>query len=154
MKKILAAAVLVAVSVPVSAASPLPNNFNVSVVLSSQCEVTNVSAPTVDFGTYTAFAGPSTAAPTASLTFRCTRGLAPAVTFDTVNGLANGDGVIAGLNYTLSVGGATVGPGTDALPGVAGTADTRSYTVTGGMVAGQAGGTGAASHVRQLILTY
>src|SRR5688500_6858078 len=151
MKKILAAAVFAAIAMPASAASPVPNNFTVQVSLSSQCEATNDGVGVVDFGTYTAFVGPSVAAPTAALTFRCTRGFAPTgVAFDT----GSGDGVIAGLNYSLSVAAPVVGAGTAATVGVAGTADTRSYTVTGTMPATQAGGVGAATQVRQPILTY
>ena len=153
MKKILAAAVIAAFAAPAFAASPVPNNFTVAVNLSAQCEATNDSTQTVDFGTYTAFAGPSTAAPTASLTFRCTRGFAPTtVAFDT----GSGAGVISGLQYTLSVGAAVVTPGSaPVVGGAAGTADTRAYTVTGSMAANQAGaGSGAATQIRQLILTY
>ena len=158
MKKILAAAVLAAVVPAVHAASPAPNNFTVQVNLSSQCEATNDGTQTVDFGTYTAF-GAAANAPAVGLTFRCTRGFAPvSVAFDTVdaNSTAAGVGVLAGLQYTLTAAAAVVSAGTAASSATIGTGDTRTYNVSGTMPALQAGtgAGGAASHTRQLILTY
>jgi hypothetical protein len=157
MKKILATAILAALFIPAAHAVNVTNNFTVAVNLSSQCRASNNNTQTIDFGTYTAFVGPSVAAPTAALTFDCTRGFAPtSVAFDTTNGLATGEGVLAGLQYGLSAAAAVVTNGNAATTASIGTADSRSYTVTGSMAAGQAGtgAGGAASHIRQLIVTY
>jgi hypothetical protein len=171
MKKILALAVaalaLLVAFIPAARAAVVSSDFNVSVTLTAVCTATNSNTQTVNFGTYTAFGSASTPAPTAGLTFNCTRGLAaPTVAFDTTNGTAIGGGVLAGLNYDLNVGAPVIAAGTPATsaPGGTGTADAYTYTVTGSMAAGQAGDCGGgtatactpatASHVRQLIVTY
>lgn len=166
MKKLLALTVAVVTSlaavVPVAQAATVNSTFTVAVSLLAQCQATNSGTTTVDFGTYTAITGgASTPAPTAALTFNCTRGLnAPTVAFDTSNGTALGGGVLVGLNYGLSVGPATIAAGlpATAVAGVVGSADGYTYTVTGSMAASQAGtcttGTCAGSHVRTLIVTY
>jgi hypothetical protein len=143
------------------AASPVPNNFDVTVNLNSQCEATNDGSQTVDFGDYDAFqvaAKPQTTS--ALLNFKCTRGFfgIPTVTFDTVNGTAAGVGVLVGLRYTLTSTPGLVAGGAPETGTLDGTADTRTYTITGSIDGGQAGACGAAScvgtHTRQLILTY
>src|ERR1051325_2671796 len=93
-----------------------------------------------------------------TLTFDCTRGLAPvSVAFDTVNGTAAGVGVLAGLQYSLSTSAATTVAGIAASTTTSGTADAVSYSVSGSMPANQAGTCGtatcAASHTRTLIVT-
>lgn len=141
MKKLLltslAAAALSLVSLSASAAIAT-GNFTVSVQLAAKCEVT-VDNPTVDFGTYTSFqTGAATGTATGPITLRCTRGLAaPALTFDAPGASV---GLIAGLNYTLSSGGAVSVNGA-AATGTAGSgsATTHSYTLSGNMPAGQAG---------------
>jgi len=143
MKKFLLSAVattfLVAALIPAAqAANPVTSQFEVSVLLAAQCIANNSGSQTVDFGTYTAFGAVKTAS--AVLTFNCTRGLAtPTFSFDTANGLANGDGVVAGLNYSLS----TVTTTTLGNPATAGTtngsAAVRTVTISGTMPSGQAG---------------
>ena len=154
----LAAVALVAPAA--QAASTVNNNFTVSVTLSSRCVATNSGAATLDFGTYTAFqAAAQTPAAPVTLTFDCTRGLAPvSVAFDTVNGTAAGVGVLAGLQYSLTASSATTVAGIAASTTSIGTADAVSYSVSGSMPANQAGTCGtascAASHTRTLIVTY
>jgi uncharacterized protein YaiE (UPF0345 family) len=159
--RLLAAALAVASFATVAqAASTVNNNFTVSVNLSSRCIATNSGTQTLDFGTYTAFQGSAqTPAAPVSLTFDCTRGLAPvSVAFDTVNGTAAGVGVLVGLQYALSTSAATTVAGTAASTATIGTADAVSYSVNGSMPANQAGTCGlatcAGSHTRTLIVTY
>lgn len=165
MKKILnsmlAAMTLAAMHTPVYAATT-DNDFTVSVALTSQCQASNSGSQTIDFGTYTAFQASAVTPAGVGLTFNCTRGFAPtSVTFDATNGAASGEGVLNGLNYSLSTGAATTTNGTaaTATAGGIGTADAVSYTVTGTMAAGQAGTCttatcAAASHTRTLIVTF
>jgi spore coat protein U-like protein len=159
MNKALVAAVttaLVALA-PTAHAVAVSNSFNVSVNLSSQCRALNSGTLTVDFGTYTAFQAGAATGSNVNIDFECTRGFAPvSVAFDTVNGLATGEGVLAGLQYTLSSAAAVVTGGTAATTATIGTGDNRRYVVSGTMPAGQAGTApgGAATHVRQLIVTY
>ena len=157
--RLLAGALALATAIPASAGT-VSNGFNVSVNLASRCIATNVSAPTLDFGSYTAFqASAATPATPVTLTFDCTRGLAPvSVAFDTTNGTAAGVGVLVGLQYSLSASAASVINGTAASTTSIGTADAVSYSVTGSMPALQAGSCGAATcagtHLRTLIVTY
>jgi hypothetical protein len=156
--RLLAAALAFASIASVEAASTVNNDFTVKVSLSSRCIAKNSGATTADFGTYTAF-GAAATTNTVTLNFDCTRGLVPAsVAFDTVNGTAAGEGVLAGLQYTLATSAAATVAGTAATPTTLGTADAVSYGVTGTMVAGQAGACGtatcAAQHTRTLIVTY
>lgn len=166
MKKILGlvlAAVTMAFSlIPAQATTLSPAAFNVKVNLTAICTV--VTPPgDVNFGVYTAFTGAATPAPTTTVDIQCTRGLtAPTYSFDA--GLGGNDGVIAGLNYTLAAAstGSTAGTSASVGPVVAGTAATRTITITGGMAASQAGecaGTAAAcagvqSQARTLTITY
>ena len=158
--RLLAAALAVASLTPVAQAATVNNSFTVSVTLASRCVATNSGAGTLDFGTYTAFQGSaqSPAAPV-TLTFDCTRGLAPvSVAFDVVNGSAAGVGVLAGLQYSLTTSAAVTVAGIAASTATIGTADAVSYSVGGTMPANQAGTCGtatcAASHTRTLIVTY
>ena len=154
MKKLaLTAALALAglVAAPAHAATT-DNNFNVTVNLTSACLV-NTAATALNFGAYTAFGSAATPAPTTSITFKCTRGLTiSGVAFDT----GSGAGVVAGLNYGMSVGTVATAAGTAATASVTGTADVLTYVVTGSMVAGQAGAGagGAASSARILTITY
>jgi len=157
---VLASSALLAATIPTSIAATDNNDFNVSVTLSSQCKATNSGTTTVDFGTYTAFqAGAATGTPV-NLTFDCTRGFSPSsVAFDTVNGTAAGVGVLQGLQYTLTAGAPSSVAGTAASTISIGTADAKTYNVTGTMPADQAGDCatatcGPTSHVRTLIVTF
>jgi hypothetical protein len=156
---LIAAALALATAIPASAGT-VSNGFNVSVNLASKCVATNVSAPTLDFGTYTAFQG-SAAVPATpvTMTFDCTRGLAPvSVAFDTTNGTAAGVGVLVGLQYSLTPTALATVAGTAASTATIGTADAVSYSITGSMPSNQAGTCGTAtcagSHLRTLIVTY
>jgi opacity protein-like surface antigen len=166
MKRFLIAAVaaasMAAALIPAAHATDVTSSFDVKVALTAICTAANSGTQVLDFGTYTAFGSATNSAPTVDLTFTCTRGLTPPTfSFDAAKGGANG--VLAGLNYTLgAANGANQTTGTAATPGVAGTADVRKVTVTGGMVAGQpgtcaataAGCSGAVTDTRVLTITY
>ncbi len=131
-------------------------NFSVDVTLTTQCRVTG-AAPTLAFA-YTAF-GSAVNATAVTVGFECTRNLAaPTVAF---NGAGGAAGVVAGLQYALTVTPTTPGAGTAPTATVLGTAATYGYSIGGSMPAGQAGtsdGTNAAtvtaSDARMLIITY
>lgn len=160
----LAAVALLVNVLPGARAATVNSNFDVSVSLVAICTATNSGATTLGFGSYTAFQG-SDATGSVSLTFSCTRGLtAPTFSFDTTNGSADGYGVLAGLNYSLSAtnGATTAGAAATAVSGGLGSADARTVTVNGTMVSGQAGTcantasgcSAATSHTRTLTVTY
>jgi len=148
-----------AISMPVTQAQTVSNAFEVTVTLVSQCKAISSGTQTLGFGTYTAFQVAPLTASGVSLVFECTRGFTPSsVAFDVVNGTALGGGVLAGLNYDLEFAAAAVAGGTAATSAVGdiGTADTRTYAITGSIAAAQAGTDAAAlaSHARTLIITY
>lgn len=154
-----ASAVLLAAFVPAQA-TDVARTFDVKVALAAICTV-SAAVPVLDFGTYTAFAATHTAAPTANLTLTCTRGLtAPTFGFDAA--LGGADGVIAGLNYSLTAANGAVVGGTVATPGVVGTADVRTVTISGSMAGNQpgacantaAGCSAAITQTRTLTVTY
>lgn len=162
VRAIAVAAAFAAVGSTASAQSMLSNaNVTVSVTLTSQCKWTT-SAPAglaVAFGTYTAFRNtPLTPATPATFSVTCTRnfGTSPTVTWDTTNGTNTGIGVLAGLQYSLSVTGGAPTPGTAADTTTIGTGDVIVYTLSGSMPADQAGTAtaGLASHVRQLTMSF
>jgi len=147
MKTLLRSTLVVAAlaSVPVALAQTASQDFDVSVTLTSLCRVVASQTPVIAFGTYTAF---QTTANTNStgIDFECTRNLAiSSFTIDTVTSPFYG--VIAGLNYELTVAAAAVTAGdaaTAMLNGI-GTADILTYTVNGTMPANQVGDATAAA---------
>lgn len=127
-------------------------NFNVTASLVTRCVSNNASPTDLDFGAYTAFSGAATPAPTTSISFRCTRGLAATPSAS----LGNTTGSIAGLAYTLSVGTGTLTAAQSGAAGTSGTYDVYTYTVTGGMAANQAGDASASAvaQVQTLTISY
>lgn len=146
------------VALPLTQAADITNSFDVTVTLSAQCRAKDNGTKTLAFGTYTAFQGSALNATGINIEFECTRGLVPtAVAFDTTNGTAIGGGVLAGLNYDMNFAAAVVTAGTASSSAAndIGTADLRSYAISGSMPAGQAGELLLpASHTRQLIVSY
>lgn len=115
-------------------AAPVGGTVNqgvdVKVTLAASCVANNgTTNPLLDFGTYTAFTGASNATPTASVLFKCSRGLAPTAAFT-----GGPTYSLAGLSYTLSVTGSTP-------TAASGTTDydAWSFAVQGTMASGQAG---------------
>ena len=142
------------------------NGFTVDVTLTSKCLATTTTAPSLAFA-YESFQT-TAASPTApiSLTFKCTRGIAePTLSFDTSSGTstaglttgATGEGVAAGLRYTLAVGANSTAAtaGTAATNTTIGSEKVLTYSVTGSIEPLQAGSTVAsAQQIRSLIVTY
>jgi spore coat protein U-like protein len=167
MKNILKLAVAgltsLVVAIPSVQAATVAGNFNVTVTLTSLCTVAAIGD--LAFGTYTAFQGTVLTATPVTATLTCTRGLTGVTAnFDTgtnasdagagVN--ASGAGVVAGLYYTVVATAGAVTAGTAATTGSIGTADSRSYTISGNMPSRQAGtaSTGVQTQVRTLTITY
>ena len=139
MKKFLfsaiAATTFLAAVVPVAQAAAENGAFDVTVKLVAKCKFESAGA--LNFNDYTAL---ETAAQTrtAAIVFKCTRGLTtPSFAFDSAGGGA--DGVIAGLNYSLTMATPVIAAGDTAAPGTPGTPDTRTVTITGAMTGEQAG---------------
>lgn len=169
MKKIVLIAALGLMGVGSAMSQTVAGAFNATVTLTSQCQVTTVGTPALAFGTYTAFSAAAVAATGFTLAFRCTRGLvlAPTVAFDIVGGTssatgatATGEGVIAGLRYTMAVGAATAivagNAPVVATLGDIGTPATRQYAISGSMPALQAGtaSVGVQTQARSLIVSF
>jgi spore coat protein U-like protein len=143
MNKRLATATAIAFAslfaIPAAQAASTSGGFNVTVNLTSKCEVTSVGD--VAF-TYTSFQAAPAAGVGGAVSIRCTDTLPYTMALDAAGG------TVAGLSYTLSLS-ANSGTGT----GVA-----QAYTVNGSMVAGQGGtcalGSCAGSDARTLTVTY
>lgn len=155
------------------AANTAGHAFDAQVTLTAKCRVATGTGTILDFGTYQAFQTMAAAATALNITFECTRGATaiPSVAFDTgtnasnatsapdpITGLVSvtGAGVVAGLQYTLSV-----TPPTAAVVGTAasttsiGTPTKFTFQVNGDMPAGQAGdSTAATTQARTLTITY
>lgn len=124
MKKLIVSAAVAASlagMVPAAQAATATSPFNVTVALTSACQITSVSD--VAF-TYTSFQPGAAIATPAVIDLRCTNTLPYTLSLDAAAG------TVIGLNYTL------------ALPSAAGTGTGVSdvtHTITGGMVSGQSG---------------
>lgn len=126
-------------AIPAAQAATATGNFNVTVNLTSKCEV--VSSANVDF-TYTSFQAGAATATGGGVSVRCTNSLPYTMALDAAAG------TVAGLNYTLSLSAA----------GGTGTGAAQAYTVNGSMIAGQGGtcalGSCAGTDARVLTVTY
>jgi hypothetical protein len=160
--RVVAVAALATLLAPASFAQVSTSNVTVSVNLTSKCRWQGGTDPTVaiNFGTYTAFGAASTPAPeSGDLVIECTRGFGAAPTFSWDAGAgkaANGDGVVAGLTYSLSLTAPATLPGSPAAPGTAAVAKTVTFKVQGTMPAGQPGDVGdtSTSQGRTLTVTF
>lgn len=127
-------------AIPAANAATATGNFNVTVNLTSKCEVT--SAPTDVAFTYTSFQAAAATATGGAFTVRCTNTLPYTMSLDAAAG------TVSGLNYTLSLSSAS-GTGNGAG---------QNYSVNGSMVSGQAGtcalGSCAGTDARVLTVTY
>jgi hypothetical protein len=129
-------------------------NFNVTATLTSKCQAKSLSGP-VAFGAYTAFGSATNTAPTATIVFECSRGLAPSGA-----ALDNASGTLQGVHFTLALDSSTAGTlstaGAAATASTGATADERTYVVTGTMASGQPGDVNDAttSVQRTLTVTY
>lgn len=122
------------------AAGTATAGFNVTVNLTSKCEV--VSAPTDVAFTYTSFQAAAATATGGAYSVRCTNTLPYTMSLDAASG------TVTGLNYTLSLSAAS-GTGTGAA---------QAFSVNGSMVSGQAGtcalGSCSGTDARVLTITY
>jgi hypothetical protein len=153
-------------------AATVGQTFNVSTTFTPTCITNNASPADLNFGAYSAFGSAANAAPTTTISFKCSRAFAiVSVVFDTGTNLVSSaagltptaGGVIAGLRYTLATSAVSKSvTGAAATAAVAGTADEFQYVITGTMAAGQAGCTGsgntgdlcAATQTRTLTVSY
>lgn len=156
-------AALFALAGAASAQVTASKGISVTATLTSQCRVASASsgAVTLPFGTYVAFSASAVNATQQTVNFECTRGLSgtPSFAWDTSAGSANGDGVLAGLRYSLTAATGTATAGTApalATPGDIGTPSSRPITIDGSMPAGQAGtdASGQQSATRTLTVTF
>ena len=117
-----------------------PQNFNVTVNLTSSCSLT--AAPTDVAFTYTSFQGAAAVATPSSFKVKCTNLRPYTMALDA------GAGTVIGLAYTIAL---TAAGGT-------GSGIDQTYGITGNMAAGQSGNCAAAScagtDVRTLTITY
>ena len=170
MNKLLMSAAMAAMFgavVPAAQAATVSQPFNVTVTLTSVCTMAAIGD--LAFGTYTAFGAAVAATPTNAV-LTCTRGLTGvSAAFDigvdrtssAIQTSPTGEGVVAGLNYTMTATRSAVAPGlvaTAGAPGSIGTADQWTYAISGNMPANQAGTCATAScpatQVRTLTVTY
>jgi hypothetical protein len=149
IRAVSAAAVALAFASGASAQSTV--SVAVKVSLTGKCEwkTTSPTGVTLDFGTYTAFGSAATAS-ASPFTVHCTRGFAaPTASWDATGG------TVAGLAYTVAGNSGTKTGGTAASGGAGATADDYTFTLTGNMVAGQAGDSGvAATDTRTLTMSF
>ena len=147
MKKLLISAAVAASLSGVAGsaqAATVGQSFLAKVVLTAQCATNNATPADLDFGTYTAFGTATIPAPTTTISFKCTRGVA-------ITGVALDGAVptIAGLTYGAAIGADSPTPQAAPLPNL------HSYIITGSIAAGQAGDTAAAAtQTRTLTITY
>jgi hypothetical protein len=142
---------------PSAFAQAVGGTVTTKVNLTSQCRWAGTGTAfgvTVDFGAYTAFQTTANTATAPTVVFECTRGFgtAPSIAWDG----ATAGGVVAGLNYTLSVTGPVKVNGTAATSSSIGTADTETITLGGTMPADQAGAGagGSTTATRTLTVTF
>jgi opacity protein-like surface antigen len=145
MKRFTLAAALLAslASLQAQAVEPSPaQTFTVTATLAAKC-ISNSSGKEVAFGEYTAFQT-AEVQKTATLGFKCTKGLAP--TGSSITDEAGAARTLRGLSYTLEAGTPTAGTADS-------TGDAYSIVVTGTMAAGQPGDTSDAAVSRTHTLT-
>lgn len=138
-----AAVATFAFMIPVAQATDTtPASFNVTVNLTSSCEVT--SAPTDVAFSYTSFQGTAATSTGGAFSVRCTNTLPYTMALDATSG------TVIGLNYTLAL---------SAAGGTGAGLTAANYTVDGTMASGQSGTCGTTavctgSQARTLTVTY
>lgn len=137
----LAAAFAALFAIPAAqAAGSVTGNFNVTVNLTSACQIT--AGPADVAFTYTSFQGAAATATGGGFSVQCTNTLPYTMSLDA------SAGTVSGLNYTLALSAAS---GT-------GSGGAQSYSVTGSMASGQGGtcalGSCSGTQARVLTVTY
>jgi hypothetical protein len=150
MKKLLLASLAV-LAMGAQAGAVTSDSFLVTGSTTPGC-VFNTQPTNVVFPAYSAFRATALSAASGAATVDCSRGMTSvAAGFNT----GSGNGVVAGLNYTLTASVAAPSPGAEPTPGVAGTADSYGITITGSMPANQPGNnTGAGTDSRTLVVSW
>lgn len=127
-------------AIPAAQAATATGGFNVTVNLTSKCQIT--AGPTDVAFTYTSFQAAAATSTGGAFSVQCTNTLPYTLSLDAVAG------TVSGLNYTLSLSAA----------GGTGNGAAQAYTVNGSMVAGQGGtcalGSCAGTSARILTVTY
>ena len=127
-------------AVPAAHAGTATGNFNVTVNLTSKCEI-NAGPADVAF-TYTSFQTTGSTGTGGAYSVRCTNTLPYSMSLDATSG------TVSGLNYSLGLSAASA----------TGNGAAQSFGVTGSMVSGQAGTCATAScsgtDARVLTVTY
>lgn len=119
---VIAAASVLAVVAPVHAAGSVPSNFDVNITLTSACQMT--TSPSNVVFTYTSL-GAAAVSTGGGFGVQCTNTLPYTLALDATSVT---DGVV-NLTYSLALSAATA----------TGSGLAQSYTITGGITAGQAG---------------
>ena len=119
---VIAAASVFAVVVPVHAASSLPSNFDVNITLTSACQMT--TSPSNVLFTYTSL-GAAAASTGGGFGVQCTNSLPYTLALDATSVT---DAAV-NLTYTLAL----------SATSATGNGSAQSYTITGGITAGQVG---------------
>lgn len=140
-KRLLAVAIAsMLVAIPAANAGTATGNFNVTVNLTSKCEIS--AGPTDVAFTYTSFQPGAATSTGGAYTVRCTNTLPYTMSLDATSG------TVVGLNYTLAL---SAGSGTGNGAG-------QAYAINGSMVSGQAGtctlGSCSGTDARVLTITY
>jgi hypothetical protein len=127
-------------AVPAAHAGTATGNFNVTVNLTSKCEIT--AGPADVAFTYTSFQTTAATGTGGAYSVRCTNTLPYSMSLDATAG------TVSGLGYSLGLSAATA----------TGNGAAQSFGVTGSMVSGQAGtcatGTCSGTDARVLTVTY
>jgi spore coat protein U-like protein len=139
-KRILLAVAVASMFAAPAFAGTATANFNVTVGLTSVCQIT--AGPTDVAFTYTSFQGTAATSTGGAYSVKCTNTLPYTMSLDATSG------AVSGLNYSLAL---TAGSGT-------GNGSAQAYNVNGTMASGQAGtcatGTCSGTDPRILTVTY
>lgn len=130
--------------IPVTQAATATAGFNVTVDLTSTCEIS--SAPTDVAFTYTSFQGTDASSTGGAFSVRCTNTLPYSLSLDSTTG------TVIGLDYSLSLSAA----------GGTGNGAAQNYSISGTILSGQSGtcatspdvSTCSGSQARTLTITY
>jgi len=141
-KRIALAAAFVAIfaGVPAAQAATATGNFNVTVTLTSMCQIS--SGPADVAFTYTSFQGAAATSTGGGYSVQCTNTLPYTMSLDATSG------TVSGLNYSLALSAASA----------TGSGVAQAYTINGTMASGQGGtcalGSCSGTDARILTVTY
>ena len=126
--------------IPAAQAGTVTGNFNVTVTLTSKCQIS--SGPADVAFTYTSFQGAAATSTGGGFSVQCTNTLPYTMSLDATSG------TVSGLNYSLALSAASA----------TGSGVAQAYTINGTMASGQGGtcalGSCSGSQARVLTITY